>query len=130
MFLLLGGKPDSKADLVAKSDIIHKICGSFGKYQLLLCLLIFLSKFPVAFHQMAIIFLAPRVHYTCGDSTVPNQCPCDTPKYDRSIFTETIVTKWNLICKDKWMLFLSQTLFQFGTLLGSIIFGIFSDRYV
>ncbi|KAL4702081.1 hypothetical protein ACJJTC_002280 [Scirpophaga incertulas] len=110
-----------------QADVIQKLIGSFGKYQLLLCLLIFLTKFPVAFHQMAIIFLAPKTTYTCDSNT--DQCPCAKPIYDTSIFGSTIISKWNLICEDKWLTSFTQTLFQLGTLLGSIFFGMASDRF-
>ncbi|CAG9787708.1 unnamed protein product [Diatraea saccharalis] len=108
-------------------DLIQKITGAFGKYQLLLCLLIFMSKIPIAFHQMAIIFLAPKTPYTCeGEEGV---CPCSDPVYDTSIFTNTMISEWNLICKDRWKTSFSQTLFQLGTLLGSVFFGMASDRF-
>lgn len=108
-------------------DLIQKATGSFGKYQLWLCLLIFLTKFPVACHQMAIIFLAPKTSYTCG-GTNNETCPCPNPVYDTSIFTRTIIMEWDLICGRKWLTSFTQTLFQLGTLLGSVLFGMASDR--
>lgn len=115
-------------DKTPNQDLIQRITGSFGKYQLWLCLLIFLTKFPVAFHQMAIIFLAPKVEYTCHD-TNSETCPCANPQYNTSIFTHTIIMEWDLICERKWMASITQTLFQLGTLLGSVIFGMASDRW-
>ncbi|KAG7299051.1 hypothetical protein JYU34_017526 [Plutella xylostella] len=109
-------------------DTIQKCMGSFGKYQLLLCLLVFLSKFPVAFHQLSIAFLAPKVSFECQDGG-NNTCPCANPIYDTSIFTNTIVMEWDLICGSKWLVGFTQTLFQLGVLIGSIVFGILSDRY-
>lgn len=102
--------------------------GPFGKYQLYLCLLIFLSKFFIAFHQMAIIFLSPKVDYVCPD-TNSDTCPCPNPKFDKIIFTNTMTMQWHLICERKWMVGFTQMLFQLGSLLGSIIFGMASDRY-
>lgn len=75
---------------------------------------------------MSIIFLAPKVRYTCDG--VENVCPCPNPEYDRSIFTRTIVMEWDLICDRKWLISLTQTIFQLGTLIGSVIFGMASDR--
>ncbi|XP_061378462.1 organic cation transporter protein-like [Danaus plexippus] len=112
-----------------KLDHIQSAIGSFGKYQFYLCFLIFLSKFPVAFHQMAIIFLAPKAEFTCEGTQIKGTCPCDKPVYDTSIFTNTIITQWDLICKDKWLASLTQTLFQLGTLIGSLLFGMASDRF-
>lgn len=108
-------------------DLIQKVTGSFGKYHFWLCLLIFLTKFPVAFHQMAILFLAPPVTYICGDSG-NSTCPCAEPIYDTSIFTRTITMEWDLICDRKWLQSFTQTLFQLGTLIGSVVFGTASDR--
>ncbi|CAG9132753.1 unnamed protein product [Plutella xylostella] len=109
-------------------DIIQNIIGSFGKYQLYLCILIFLTKYSMAFHQMGIIFLAPKVSYICPD-TGNQTCPCDDPVYDRSVFTNTIVMEWNLICGRQWLVSLTQTLFQLGSLFGSALFGVASDKF-
>lgn len=111
-----------------QSDMIQKITGSFGRFQLLICFFIFLSKFPVAFHQMAIIFLAPRTPYTCLDNNSTDVCPCSSPEYDTSVFTSTMISEWDLICDKRWLTSFTQTLFQLGTLIGSVLFGMASDR--
>ncbi|XP_022122090.2 organic cation transporter protein [Pieris rapae] len=118
-------KPESSQNV----DAIQKAIGSFGKYQFFLCFLMFLVKFPVAFHQMAIIFLAPKTDYVCLDNDLQNSCPCSNPEYDKSIFTNTIIMEWDLICEKKWLSSFTQTLFQLGTLIGSVVFGMASDRY-
>ncbi|XP_030027819.2 organic cation transporter protein-like [Manduca sexta] len=105
--------------------LINELIGNFGKYHYWLCFLIFMSKFGVAYHQMAIIFLAPPPHYQCPR----NETCCDDPIYDLSVFTKTIVTEWNLICENIWLKDLTQMLFQFGVLMGSFIFGVASDKY-
>ncbi|CAH2084661.1 unnamed protein product [Euphydryas editha] len=104
---------------------INTLIGNFGKYHTWLCIIIFLSKFFVAFHQMAIFFLAPLVQYTCPQN---NTC-CDIPVYDKTDFTRTIVTEWNLICQKSWLKDFTQTIFQFGVLIGSLTLGLASDRY-
>lgn len=106
--------------------LINEVIGNFGRFHYWLCFIVFMSKFGVAFHQMAIIFLAPPAHYHCPGS---NATCCDNPVYDKSVFTRTIVTEWNLICKNDWLKDLTQTIFQFGVLSGSLLFGIASDRY-
>lgn len=125
VFSLFSGEITPKA---VPQDLIQKVIGSFGKYHLWLCLLIFLTKFPVAFHQMAILFLSPKVSYSCGASEVNNTCPCPDPTYDTSIFSRTIIMEWDLICDRRWLTSFTQTLFQLGTLLGSVFFGMASDR--
>lgn len=107
-------------------DYIQKSIGDFGRYQFFLCFIVFLSKFPIAWHQMAIIFLAPKEKFTCDGEL--NKCPCPNPVYDTSIFPMTVNMKWNLICERKFLSSMVQMIFQLGTLVGSILFGMASDR--
>ncbi|XP_023954322.1 organic cation transporter protein-like [Bicyclus anynana] len=104
---------------------INDLIGNFGKYHLWLCFLIFVGKFGVGLHQMSIIVLAPPAIYTCPS----NSTCCERPVYDTTVFTRTIVTEWNLICGKSWLKDFTQTLFQFGVFIGSLLFGIASDRY-
>ncbi|XP_075975241.1 organic cation transporter protein-like [Anticarsia gemmatalis] len=106
--------------------LINELMGEFGLYHFGLCFIVFISRFGIAFHQMAIIFLAPPAHYRCPGVNVT--C-CDNPVYNTSVFKKTIVTEWNLICKKSWLKDLNQTIFQFGVLAGSLLFGMASDKY-
>ncbi|XP_035450467.2 organic cation transporter-like protein [Spodoptera frugiperda] len=106
--------------------IINELIGDFGRYHLWLCFIVFLSRYNVSFHQMAIIFLtAPVQHYCPGT----NSTCCSNPVFNKTVFTRTIVTEWNLTCKSDWFKDLTQTIFQFGVFCGSLIFGIASDKY-
>lgn len=112
-------------------DPLQTAIGSFGRYQLFVCFLVFMTKFPVAFHQMSIIFFAPPVSYTCkdeGSSGDRDVCPCKNPEYDKSVFTDTITMSWHLICDRKYLASLTQTFFMGGMLVGSIVFGALADR--
>ncbi|XP_026748938.2 organic cation transporter protein-like [Galleria mellonella] len=120
---------NKKITTTEEKDVILRITGSFGKYQLWLCILIFINKFPVAFHQMAIIFLSPKVSYICTDTNTNNTCPCLNPSYDKTIFSTTMVSDFDLICSKKWLTSFAQTLFQLGTLIGSVLFGMAGDRF-
>ncbi|XP_059057476.1 organic cation transporter-like protein isoform X2 [Achroia grisella] len=122
-------KDDKTVTADERKDVVVRITGSFGKYQFWICVLIFMNKFPVAFHQMAIIFLSPKTSYLCTDTNTNNTCPCSNPSYDNTVFTSTMVTEWDLICGKKWLTSFTQTLFQLGTLVGSIVFGMASDRF-
>ncbi|XP_063826415.1 organic cation transporter-like protein isoform X2 [Ostrinia nubilalis] len=106
--------------------LINELIGNFGKYHWFLCIIIFANKVGVAFHQMAIIFLAPPAEYHCPDR---NETCCDNPIYDKSKYSRTIVMEWNLICERVWLKDLTQTFFQFGVLSGSLVFGMASDKY-
>lgn len=89
-------------------DTIQEAMGSLGRWHIIIAVAISLVKFPVAWHQLSIIFLAPPVNFTCvTPASVDNasrwmQChvndgngtkDCTGFEYDRSIFKETIVTQ-------------------------------------
>ncbi|CAH1636433.1 unnamed protein product [Spodoptera littoralis] len=105
---------------------INELIGDFGRYHFWLCFIVFLSRFNVSFHQLAIIFLtAPVEHYCPGTN---NTC-CNDPVFNTTVFKRTIITEWNLICESDWFKDLTQTIFQFGVFCGSLLFGITSDIY-
>ncbi|XP_076819993.1 organic cation transporter protein-like [Clavelina lepadiformis] len=54
--------------------------------------------------------------------------PCQKWTYDRSVMRNTIVTDFSLVCGSTWASYISQSCFMLGVLLGSILFGILSDR--
>ncbi|XP_046625512.1 organic cation transporter protein-like isoform X2 [Neodiprion virginianus] len=122
-------------------DAVQSAMGSFGRWQLLVCLAISLVKFPVAWHQLGIVFMAPQPKFKCiaPNGTVDKyncyvnvsdiQEPCTEWEYDRSIFPETIITQWDLVCGQSFYADTLQSLLMFGVLLGNIVFGSLSDRY-
>lgn len=91
--------------------------------------MIFLLKFPVAWHQMGIIFLAPPVFFNCSNATL-DKCDkaCPSYSYNRDIFNETIITEWDLVCDRSWMAGFTQTFIMFGILIGNISFGVLADK--
>lgn len=114
-------------------DPITKIIGGIGKWQIWICFVVFLVKFPVAWHQMSIIFLAPPMNFTCiTNEDFDNKCEanCTSYKYDHYTFGETIISHWDLVCDRHWLKNLTQTIFMLGILVGNMIFGHLSDRFV
>ncbi|XP_066466529.1 solute carrier family 22 member 6-A-like [Tiliqua scincoides] len=67
---------------------------------------------------------------TKGNSTKMETEPCsDGWVYDRSVFPNTIVTEWNLVCGSRTLKHMAQSLYMAGVLLGGIVFGGLSDRF-
>ncbi|XP_045499099.1 organic cation transporter protein-like isoform X1 [Colias croceus] len=113
-------------------DPITRAIGAIGKWQIWICFIVFLVKFPVAWHQMSIIFLAPPMNYTCSTNDVyDNHCSanCTEYKFDHSVFGDTIVSQWNLVCSREWLKNATQTIFMLGILVGNMVFGHLSDRF-
>lgn len=110
-------------------DPIQRAMGNFGRWHMIICCLIFLLKFPVAWHQMSIIFIGPNVDFRCSDN-ITNQCDASCPGYiyNRSIFKETIKMTWDLVCDRAYLADISQTIFMFGILIGNILFGTLADK--
>ncbi|KAJ8724752.1 hypothetical protein PYW07_015710 [Mythimna separata] len=70
--------------------------------------------------------------FTCrgGSNSSKGQCPCKgEPIWDRSVFEETMQTKYGIVCERNWLVSFSQSMLYVGTLLGALMFGFLSDRY-
>lgn len=64
--------------------------------------------------------------------TVPKdtpKIPCKSFTFDRSKFTSTIASEWNLVCSESYKVSLAQTVYFLGQMIGIIIFGILSDKF-
>uniref|UniRef100_A0A1B0C9J9 Major facilitator superfamily (MFS) profile domain-containing protein n=2 Tax=Lutzomyia longipalpis TaxID=7200 RepID=A0A1B0C9J9_LUTLO len=118
-----------------ESDPIQKSISGFGKWQFMVFVTVCLLKFPVAWHQMSIIFLSPKIDYSCiqpeGFNGTLDKCDarCNGHEFDRSVFTETISTQWNLICSQNQLGDTSQMIFMFGILIGNVLFGSLADKF-
>ncbi|KAF3705600.1 Solute carrier family 22 member 5 [Channa argus] len=62
-------------------------------------------------------------------SNVAQEACVDGWEYDRSVYTSTIVSEWDLVCDDRWKTPLTSSLFFCGVLTGSFLSGQLSDRY-
>ncbi|XP_051632375.1 solute carrier family 22 member 6 isoform X2 [Manacus candei] len=64
---------------------------------------------------------------TAGD--VPTE-PCrDGWTYVDGVFTDTIITEWDLVCESRRLRQLAQSIYMGGILLGSGLFGVLSDKF-
>lgn len=48
--------------------------------------------------------------------------------YDRSIFSSTIVTEWNLVCNQHAWRQVARSIYMTGVLLGALVFGSLADK--
>ncbi|XP_032676720.1 organic cation transporter protein-like isoform X4 [Odontomachus brunneus] len=96
---------DDHVDGDANVDAVQTAIDNLGRWQVTVCLAISLVKFPVAWHQLAIVFMAPHQDYNCTEPATTDskdQCTvnvngtlveCTEWKYDRSVFSETIISQ-------------------------------------
>lgn len=111
-------------------DQIQSLMGELGRWQIFVCGVIFLLKFPVAWHQMAIIFLAPKPEFTCIDESLQKcDSSCDEHVFNQTVFTNTIQSEWDLVCTRSSLSSLSQTIFMLGILVGNMLFGVLADKF-
>uniref|UniRef100_A0A8D0G4T8 Major facilitator superfamily (MFS) profile domain-containing protein n=1 Tax=Sphenodon punctatus TaxID=8508 RepID=A0A8D0G4T8_SPHPU len=70
------------------------------------------------------------INATAGNRSEGDTEPCtDGWIYNRSLFTNTIVSEWDLVC-DAWTLKqMAQSLYMAGVLVGGIVFGGLADRF-
>ncbi|CAG2067716.1 unnamed protein product, partial [Timema podura] len=132
-------------DAAPGSDAVQAAVGDGGQWQIIIYLWMSILKLAVAWHQLGIVFLAPPVDFRCRQGEPRNftrkrvehcfwqdqngtDSPCTAWEYDRSVFTETIVTEWNLVCDRHQLANVAQTVFMFGVLMGNALFGMAADR--
>ncbi|XP_058823488.1 organic cation transporter protein isoform X2 [Topomyia yanbarensis] len=120
-------KSDSKWNL----DPVQRAMGQLGWWHIMVCAVVFPLKFPVAWHQMGIIFLGAAMNYTCASNITLDRCSkqCTSWEYDTSVFSSTIVSEWDLVCEKAHLANLSQTIFMFGILVGGVLFGTLADKF-
>ncbi|KYN15387.1 WD repeat and HMG-box DNA-binding protein 1 [Trachymyrmex cornetzi] len=125
-------------------DPVQEAMGSMGPWHIVIAVVISLVKFPVAWHQLSIVFLAPPTNFSCiaplsatNDSTIM-KCEVDVGNgtieectefsYDKRIFRESIITQWDLVCDREQLANLAQSCTMFGVLVGNLIFSMMADR--
>uniref|UniRef100_A0A8C3I0D6 Major facilitator superfamily (MFS) profile domain-containing protein n=1 Tax=Chrysemys picta bellii TaxID=8478 RepID=A0A8C3I0D6_CHRPI len=80
-------------------------------------------------------FLTMQWQLLDSNATVTNLTELETEPcadgwvYDKSIFTSTIITEWDLVCDYRQLKQMAQSIYMAGILAGGIIFGGLSDRF-
>ncbi|XP_030073484.1 solute carrier family 22 member 6-A [Microcaecilia unicolor] len=69
-------------------------------------------------------------NFTVTNTTEMDTEPCKEGwTYDRSEFSSTVITEWDLVCGQKTMKQMGQSIYMAGVLVGAIVFGSLSDRF-
>ncbi|XP_015429016.1 PREDICTED: organic cation transporter protein-like [Dufourea novaeangliae] len=128
----------------ASVDVIQNAMGAMGPWHIVIAVALSLVKFPVAWHQLSIVFLAPPTNFSCAapisatnESTIM-KCyvdvgngtmeKCTSFKYDKRTFKESIITQWDLVCDREQLANFVQSCTMFGVLIGNLVFSIMADR--
>ncbi|CAF3367192.1 unnamed protein product [Rotaria socialis] len=54
---------------------------------------------------------------------------CNSFVFDRTYYQSTLVEEWSMVCNQVSLKSFVQTIFFFGYMIGSLVFGVLSDRY-
>lgn len=119
-------------------DIIGKVLGDFGIWQLRAALIIFLVKIPAAWFMACIIFTAPELYagteFQCDAdqnfNVSKNQCfltnstsglqeHCEQFKYDSQFYS--LIMQFNLVCDRDILIAWTQFWHLFGILVGGVL---------
>ncbi|KAM8939227.1 solute carrier family 22 member 6-B-like [Pelodytes ibericus] len=77
-------------------------------------------------------YTSPQFHLLNSNSTTNSsdtETCVDGWVYDHSEFSSTIITQWDLVCTQRRMRQLAQSIYMSGVLVGAIIFGGLSDKF-
>ncbi|XP_030075174.1 solute carrier family 22 member 6-B isoform X1 [Microcaecilia unicolor] len=82
--------------------------------------------------EQCLRFKAPQWQLLAGNTSsvgYETEICIDGWEYDRSIFTSTIVSEWNLVCDLRSSKEFAQSIYMAGVLVGAFVFGGLADRF-
>ncbi|XP_067675071.1 organic cation transporter protein-like [Haliotis asinina] len=85
------------------------------------------STIPYSFQDGHLVYDKCHV-YANATGTVSLE-KCNRWVYDKSLFLQTAVSEFNMVCEDALLTSHSQMLFMAGFLVGVFVLGAFADRY-
>lgn len=121
---------------------VSDIVGDFGRWQQIVFAFFFTCGMFSAWNGLALSFFAPEVKHWCSDdgddgllsaTAVNSSClrsngsQCERWKYDESVYTGSVVQEWDLVCGRSWLVSLSKSSYQLGTLF-AVMLAQLADR--
>ncbi|XP_059486702.1 organic cation transporter protein [Neocloeon triangulifer] len=67
--------------------------------------------------------------YFEGNVPATKEAPCTQWVFDHTKYLSSAVFEWSLVCDKAWVRSAADTVFMFGVMMGSIVFGYLSDRF-
>ncbi|XP_053133182.1 solute carrier family 22 member 6-A-like [Hemicordylus capensis] len=78
-------------------------------------------------------FVTPHLHLLGSNATNNSQAETedchDGWVYDRSVFANTIIMEWDLVCRLRTRRQIAQSIYMGGVLVGALVFGSLADRF-
>lgn len=135
-------------------DVVDQAVGYIGRWQIEIFILMFIITTPSNWVELGIELFANETDFWCKqpnsngttkNSTLnqktskeicqiqkelnetQNVCPYGY-EYNTSVVGTTIISEWNLVCDQHYLISITQILVMLGNLLGGVSFGIAADK--
>lgn len=103
-------------------DAVLQLVGGSGVYQVQVLVIAILGDMLLSMESIIPVFIAVRRPYNCTQSGL--NC-----SFAQQPMTSTIQSKYGLTCSKEAHVIVSQVVFFFGLIVGSLLFGKLSDSY-
>ncbi|KAM4018171.1 solute carrier family 22 member 6-B-like [Anomaloglossus baeobatrachus] len=87
------------------------------------------GKFSSCLRYRSPQFSLLNYNFTTNTSDLETEMCADGYMYDDSEYSSTIINQWDLVCNQRRMRQLAQSIYMSGVLVGSIVFGGLSDKF-